>query len=284
MEAMGTPIKPQAAFVLVPMAVFTTLTAMAMASVAAWDRGGNTIDRALFVALSVALIAAVHLMPAFSRRPFTWALWFGCLLCAIYGHLTFFVHAALRAGDNQAQHSVQVVGTGQQIQAAREALAGITARPVAVVAAELAITHGRRQRSALRLELSEARNAESLRAELVNLAGTVTTAQVAASSDPVISRLAEVTGSSDASISLAVGVIFAVMLELVGVVLWCEALRPQGDAKTPAIDPVVVDPVADLRRVIEAGRCKPTVAGIRSFLGCSQTKAVEMRRALLAGQ
>lgn len=59
------------------------------------------------------------------------------------------------------------------------------------------------------------------------------------------------------------------------------ALRPQGDTKSSVVIPVADDPVTDLRQAIDAGRCKPTVAGIRSFLGCSQAKAMELRRALL---
>ena len=66
------------------LAVFVTGTAALMAATAAWDRGGGSgLDRALLVALSVAIIMAVHLLPALSRRPAAWLLWFGCLLCAV---------------------------------------------------------------------------------------------------------------------------------------------------------------------------------------------------------
>ena len=66
-----------------PIALFVTLTAAAMASVAAWDRGGTGIDKGLLVAMCVVIVLAVHLIPALSRRPIAWAVWTGCLLCAI---------------------------------------------------------------------------------------------------------------------------------------------------------------------------------------------------------
>lgn len=257
------------------LALFVTLTAMAMAAVAAWDRGGNAIDRALLVALSVAICAGTHLIPALSKRNLAWLLWAGCLLGTTYSHLTFFTHASLRAGDVRAQHSAKVVGTGEQIDAAREALAGITARPVAAIAAELVTTQGRRERSALRVELTEAQRAAALRDELVRLTGTATEAEVAASGDPVTARLAVVTGSSEAGIALFIGLGFSILLELVGALLWVEALRQPSGAHPPG-----TDTATRLRAAIETGRVKPTVAGIRAFLGCSQAKAMELRRAI----
>lgn len=265
------------------LAIFITATAMAMAAVAAWDRGGNAVDRTLLVALSVAICAGTHLIPALTKRKVAWLLWFGCLLGTVYGHLVFFTHSNIRAGEGRAQHSAQMAGVDRQIEAVQTALAGITARPVAVVAAELAGSQGSRQRSALRLELVEARRAAALRDELITLAGTVTAAQATISSDPVTARLSAVTGSSEASISIVVGICFAVLLELVGALLWCEALRqsevevpnePEGQSKR--------DPLTKLREAVSAGQCKPTVSGIRAYMGCGQAKAMEMRRMLLA--
>lgn len=282
---MTNPAKPLAR----PLAAFVTTVAAAMAATAAWDRGGTALDRTLLVALSVAIVAAVHLLPALSRRPATWLLWFGCLLCAMYGHLTFLTHAGLRAGDERTQHAAQVVGTGRQIDATQRALDAITARPVAVVAAQLANTRASRERAALRLELEEARRAEDLRAQLVTLAATQTQAEVTGATDPVVARLAAVTGSNEASISVIVGLVFSLLLELLGTVLWMEALRPAAETSGVEVMPgpppslAADDPLADLQAAIAAGKLRPTVSGIRAFLGCSQAKAMEMRRVLLAG-
>lgn len=207
------------------LAFLATLTAATMAASAAWDRGGTSLDRGLLVALSVAVVAGVHLIPALSRERLKWLLWVGCLLCTVYGHLTFFVHAGMRAGEARAQQSAQVTGTTRQIAAVQEALARISARPAAVVVTQLANTRARRQRAALRLELAEARRAEQLQDELVALEGKQTRAEVAGATDPVVARLSEVTGRSEASISLAVGLAFSLLLELLGAMLWMEALR-----------------------------------------------------------
>lgn len=271
---------------LLPLASATTLTAVAMAAVAAVDRGGTALDRGLLVALSVAIVAGVHLIPALSTTRLKWLLWAGCLLATSFGHIVFFVHAGMRAGEAQAHQSAAVTGTGRQVEAVSEALAAITARPVAVIASRLANTQGRRERAALRLELAEAQRAAALRDELVRLAATQTQAEVAGATDPVIARLAAVTGSSEASISLAVGLLFSLLVELLGALLWIEALRgptpTHNPPPEPAPAPAPADPLADLRAAIEAGTVKPTVAGIRAFLGCGQAKAMELRRTLAA--
>ncbi len=263
------------------LAAFVTLTAVGMAAVAAWDRGGSAIDRALLVAISVAICLGTHLIPALSKRKLAWLLWAGCLLGTTFGHVVFFTHSSLRAGEVRAMHAVQVVGTEKQIEAAREALAGITARPVAVVATELAATQGRRERSVLRLELAEAQRAAALRDEVVRLSGTSTAAQVTETGDVVFARLAAVTGSNADGIALLIALGFSVLLELVGAFLWCEALHSSANvSESTDTQPIAADPIASLRAAIAAGKCRGTVAGIRAHMGCGQSKAMALRRAL----
>lgn len=276
--------------------IFVTSTAASMTAIAAWDRGGTILDKALLVALSIVIILAVHLLPALSRRPSTWMIWIGCLFCAIYGHLTFLTHASLRAAETRAQQSVLTVGTERQIEATREALAGIKARPVAQVAAELAQESDRRVRAALREEIAEGRRAEALRDDLVRLSAISTTALVTGTTDPVTSHLAVVTGWSESTIMVIIGMLFSILLELIGALLWFEALRK--DTKSlekdvtlslnvtksvthPVLHVVpVTDVITDLRTAISNGHCRVTVASIRQFMGCSQSRAMELRRIL----
>lgn len=198
------------------LAIAITLTAMAMASVASWDRGGTWVDRILLVALSVVICAGTHLIPALSKRKLAWLLWAGCLLGTVYSQLSFLTHASIRAGDERAQHSVQVQGAEQQLEAIREALAGIVARPVAVVANEITVTESWQKRNALKLELTESKRAATLRDDLIRLASTTTSAKAMAAPDPVTARIAAVTGSSEASISLMIGLGLALLMEMVG--------------------------------------------------------------------
>jgi len=254
------------------LAIFVTSTAVTMTAIAAWDRGGTIIDKAVLVAMSVVIVNVVHLLPAMSRRPAAWLVWFVCLFGAIYGHLTFFTNASLRAADLRAQQSVLAVGTQKQIETIREALDQIKARPVAVVAAQLAQSDDKRERAALRDEIAEGKRSQALLDELSRLQAVSTAAQ--AGTDPVMARLAVVTGWNESQVAIAIGLIFSILLELIGALLWYEAMRRE---VTQPVTPVT-DTVTALRAAITAGECRATVASIRVFLGCSQEKAMELRR------
>lgn len=301
---------------MTPVAVFVTLTASCMAAVAAGERGGTVVDKALLASMSIVVVLAVHLIPALSRRWMAWPVWIGCLLCAIYGHLTFLVHAGLQANDNRSQQSILAVDTERQINMVRDALARIHARPVATVAAELAEAHGRRERAALRMEIAEGRRAEALQDELAKLYGVSTAAHATGANDPVTARIAKVTGCSEQGVTIVIGMTFSVLIELVGALLWYEALRrPHGgypsfrtsvpsdrkaekhasaeagqeevirdEAVTIGMThatSAVSSQVTSVIHAIKVGQCRPTVAGIREFLGCSQARASELRRELM---
>lgn len=142
--------------------------------------------------------------------------------------------------------------------------------------------------------------------------------RVTARDDPVTARLATLCGIADTKLDLFAGLAFAAVLEGVACLLWWIALIPQapdssvtdrhgmaydvtGEAaavtmsvRSPAptavqsTAPPVVQPtvtlaepdLARLRRDIESGVVKPTVASIRQYLGCSQAKASALRRQL----
>lgn len=286
---------------IVPLAVTVTLTAMAMAGVAAWDRGGTLLDRTLLLALSVAICAATHLLPALSKRPAVWLLWGACLLGTMYGHLTFFTHAGMRAAELRGSQSAVAQVFDDQAGVTREALDGIKARPVTVVARELSRAKSEQRREALEAELSEARRAAALRDGLVRVAQAQGAARLDDRADPVMARLSAVTGGSEASIGVLVGVALALLLELLGAFLWCEALsgrvlpspsedrdspnteRSHARAREDCPDTAHDDAsVLRLRQAVESGVCRPTVASIRVFMACSQARALELRRCVVA--
>lgn len=266
-----------------PIAIFVTSTAVTMTAIAAWDRGGTFADKAVLVAMSVVIVVAVHLLPAMSRRPVTWLVWVGCLVGAIYGHLTFFTNSAQRAADNRAQQSALAVGTQRQIDTAKDALSRITARPMAVVTAELAVTDDRRERAALRTEIAEGKRAQMLLDDLSRLSAVVTKANIPVT-DPVTARLAEVTGWNEAQVAVAIGLTFSILLELIGALLWYEAARRETTVIAPLNNGVTTvtesesDIVTMLRDAVTAGECKKNVRGIREFLGCSQAQAMQLNR------
>jgi hypothetical protein len=210
------------------LASFLTLSACLMAAAAAFDRGGTAVDKGLLIVMSIMIVLAVHLIPAISHRPISWVIWTGCLCCAIFGHLTFLIHANLRAGEALAQQSSLAVGTNNQIKAVREALEQVKARPLTVISAQLAQESDRRVRYALKEEMSASKKAEQLRDELVHLARISTAAKKDAAIDPVMSKLAQVSGFSQGGISVMIGLMFAILIEVLGALVWVEALRPSG--------------------------------------------------------
>lgn len=262
------------------LACIITTTAFGMSAVSAWDRGGTGIDRALLVALSIAICAGTHFLPALSKRKVAWLLWVGCLAGTVYGHVTFLTNASLRAGAARAQSSVEVVGVRKQQDAVRDALSMMTTRSVTTVADELSRTRQWRRRQALSSELAEAKRAAELRDDLVRLSATATVTEVTASKNPVTVLVAKVTGSNPASIELVIWFCLSILLELVGALLWWEALGKPKAVGTGYPSPTG-DPVAELRVAIADGRCKPTVSAIREFIGCGQARALELRRQLI---
>lgn len=176
--------------------------------------------------------------------------------------------------------------------------------------------HARREALAARLDALDAEAADVRRYQGIedSNAGSLATAR----DDPVTARLATLCGIADTRLDLFAGLAFAAVLEGVACLLWWIALMPGTLASSvtdrheavrgvttetstvvtlalspaqptaqptlqPAVQPAVKLPeldVAKLRRDIESGAVKPTVASIRRHLGCSQAKASALRRQL----
>ncbi|OIQ96347.1 hypothetical protein GALL_216240 [mine drainage metagenome] len=264
------------------MAIIITAIALVMSGMAGWYRGSSLLDRMLLISISVAISACSHLIPSISKSRVAWALWSCCFIGALYSHLTFFSYTSLHAGDDRSEHSVQVSMAEQQIRAAREALALITARPLVVVASELAVTKNWRRRNALSAELSEAKRASALRDEIVTLLGVARVAEVTSATDPVTVGIARVTGITEQSIAFFSAFGFSVLLELLGAFLWYQSF--QGQQEKPQLvnnSPTEDQSISRLRKEVAAGQVEPTVKAIRVFLRCSQTKAMEVRRKIV---
>jgi hypothetical protein len=313
---IGSPRKT----ITLALAFAVLLVAVGMAAVSAWGIGFDLVDKALMIALAVAVVTAVHLLPALCKSRAVWPLWLACFVVAVHGHAGFLLQAGEKVAT--ARHAPQAQALQDQREAIGQALANIKARPVAVVAAQLARDQGPERRQALQVELMESQKAAALRDELVTLAQKrADDAGNGGVTDPVTRGISGVTGLSVQAVTLTVAMVTAALLELVGVVLWRAALRPElvapalplaSQTVTPAeIMPVKVeksvemtgnhdilsvpragedaqlepvqapaDPVALLREAVARGEVALSVRDIRRFLSCSQARASELRRAL----
>lgn len=258
-----------------------------MAGAAAWQRSEAPLDRALLVALSCVTVSAVHLLPSLTKSRAMWPLWVGCFVLAVYSHAGFFAIAAERAGEARASQSVQAQNIKAQQARITDTLDTIKARPLAQVAALLSRTTDQNRREALTVELSEAKRAAELRDSLLKIETEL--GSHAATVDPVTAQIASVTGANTQAVALVLNLGAAALLEALGVVLWLELTTAQGRTDRDSLDdthaqerqPHTPTALEVLREAVTAGKCKPTVMGIRQFLQCGQAKAMELRRELV---
>jgi hypothetical protein len=217
-------------YMTIVLAVVITSTAVTMAVASAVGRAAEKHDQLLLAAISVAIVLAVHLLPALLRSRsglVVWPVWALCLFAALWGHAGFFANAGQTAAENRQADGVEARALAARRQAIGQALEGIKARPPATIANQLARITDPGRRAALEIELSEAKRAADLRDELVSLeAGNADMAGTAA--DPVTSTLSRVSGLGVDAITLAVSLLLAVLLEVLGMLLWMEALADRG--------------------------------------------------------
>jgi hypothetical protein len=104
--------------------------------------------------------------------------------------------------------------------------------------------------------------------------------------DPVTYQVAALAGVSERSVMLVLNLFMAALIELVGMVLWLELVKPDNvvsdasNAQNEGLLSQIESPIDCLRSAVKLGQCKPTVSGIRQFMECSQVRAMQLRREL----
>lgn len=226
---------------------------------------------------------------------------------ACYGHATFFLLAQQHAGERRAMSVAPVVTSnvpvGRTLTAVMTERASVTRQlasaDVQRCPRDCPILIVRRAALAARLDALNAEADDVRRIQAV--ADRAEERRDALTADPVTARLSALLGTSVTRIDLVSGLAFAAVLEGVACLLWSLALdRRPNRVATPAVTPEVVSghqsltpgstqgaatnpEVIKLANDIAAGRVRATVSDIRRHLGCSQAKAVSLRRQL-AGQ
>ncbi|WP_066731104.1 hypothetical protein [Cupriavidus sp. D384] len=313
---------------VVPLAIGATATAVCLSVLASWQRGGALAERLVWVATGLVLVLCAHLLPALIRdarpavRGMVAVLWLACMVTACYGHLTFFLLAQLRAGE---QRAASVAAPTPPLE--RNLTAVMAER--ATVTGQLARANARgcqrdcESLEALRVTLAaklDALNAEADEIRRHQATNDRAMAQRdAMATDPVTARLAGLLGTTGARIDLLSGLAFAAVLEGVACLLWTVGLQSRPQAPDPLLRPAPINrshasapasqkvvtnsrrpeappvsslvgmksgytdaDVAQLAQDIAAGLVRPTVAEIRRHLGCSQARATALRRQVAA--
>jgi hypothetical protein len=299
------------------IAVTATATAIGLSAIAGIQRGGWESERGLLIAMGVVLVVAAHLIPALTRgksataRVIGFAIWAAAMAATCYGHATFFVFAANHAGDDRASHV-----TAAPVTASRDPVT--IARDRAAVAGKLAQAQAERcRRTCPELQARRARLTGEIEALDVEREMTerdsaardhVTDKRDSVARDPMTAAL----GLS----SVAIGMLFAAVLEGVACLCWTLALSPAGRV---TVEPVTAPPTerriepvtqpapaievgakptetatatkpappsapeSDLERAraaVEANQLRATVIEIRKFFGCSQSRAAAIAKQL----
>lgn len=287
--------------ITIASAIACTAISIAIAATGAADRAHGITSHVLLAALSIAIVIIVHLAPALLKSlpaMAMWAFWSICLLAALYTHASFFSKASFDAAVARAASSPAAAARAAQRKAIEHDLDQIKARPISQIARQLSWTTDPSRATALEIELTQARRAEDLRRQLIDLAAADAAEIRDRRGDRVTQQIADLLGVSVDYVQLAVSITLAFLLEISGALLWREVFahapgpgacdqpqQPQQQIVHVNVNVHESDRASDLDRLRAAvgrGDCRPTIASIRSYLRCSQQKAIQMRTALLS--
>ncbi|MFV8624988.1 hypothetical protein ACNREE_11090 [Ralstonia pseudosolanacearum] len=246
--------------------------------------------------------------------------WLACMVAACYGHATFFLLAQRHAGELRAlaAPTTDPAPVSRNLTTVMAERAMVTAQLATAntrqCQRDCLMLEARRVTLAARLDALEA-EADEIRRRLSadDRAAQQRDALVA---DPVTTRLATLLGTTVVRVDLLSGLAFAAVLEGVACLLWTVTLwsglavtdvppvvapvmvshapepashEPRADGSVTVSDlvtplPTGESPSADvtqLAQAVAAGQVRPTVADIRRHLGCSQARAIALRRQLV---
>lgn len=316
------------------LAVAATTTSCSIAVFAAWERGGTLAEQLAYSALAGVVVSGVHVLPTLSRgqslaaRIIVGAVCAAGLVSTLSGQIAFYQFAQQHAGARRAESVPDSVKAHPPADPSIRDLTAI-ARDQATERIKLALidsqrcgstcADARRRRATLiatldelRTEADEARRRELLADRRAALDDRTMRLRDAMRADPVAAQLSVMTGIDTGRLNLIFGLIYAIVLDGIGMLGWHFALSwRRHDGRTGRFSSVAIgngigsDPraaevdsdadgratrstlpsdadvqLAQFMRDVADGNVKLTVAGIRNYLGCSQQKAAKLRREL----
>lgn len=318
------------------LAVTATMTSCAIAVFAAWERGGTLAEQLAYSAFAGVVVSGVHLLPTLSRgqslavRVFVGAVCAAGLVATLSGQVAFYEFAQQHAGARRAESVPDSVTVQLPADPAMRDLTAIS-RDQAVERTKLAFIDSqrcggstcaeiRRRRTTLvatldqlQTEAEEAKRRERAVDRRAALEDRTMRWRDAMRADPVAAQLSVLTGSDEDRVDLLLDLIYAGVLDGIGVLGWYLALsgrrhdvgrarstsatidnsmdnHPLATEVANGADPRATRSISggdtdarleQLLRDVADGKVKATVAGIRDYLGCAQGKAAKLRRELL---
>ncbi|SDF82971.1 hypothetical protein SAMN05216466_101208 [Paraburkholderia phenazinium] len=318
----------------VTLAGTATATSLYIAALSGLERGGSLAERLACTALPVVTVAGLHLLPALSRGQLFAVRGAVAVLCAaglavtLSSQISFFQLAQQHAGARRAESVPDAMlvplpdTPGRSLMAitedqasARKMLSLLEIHPCHgnCTGEHLRRTTLTAMLDALAIEADEAKRREAAEDRQAVLVERTQQLRDTMRDDPVTARLSDLTGLGKTSVSLLLGLLYAGVLDGIGVLGWYLVMpvrRRGGDAVIAAavaattvervpveadkalhadnrITPCCPDNEIDtqlmhLMRDVSEGKVKATVADIRNYLGCAQETAVKLRRELLA--
>lgn len=284
------------------LAAGVTLVLIGMSAIAGWQRGGNVAEQWLWMGAACFLTASVHLLPAIvgKHTVITKVIWSLAFTVCVFGHSQFFTFSEIHAGESRMA-KVEQITVGNEL--VRSPV--MIARDISKASSTAIKLQGDKKEAQFKL-------ISALEQELRIAQNVVATNEQAAArivGDPVGYRIGSVFNVSSETVMLVVGLMTAIILEMLAVILWNRAFSlstselalasriDKSTTKSPSLTSanknkqqqmdlvgfpqvaalVDVDMEAVMKEVME-GRLEPKVTPIRKYLRCSQGRAIEIRR------
>ncbi|WP_369050626.1 hypothetical protein [Burkholderia gladioli] len=245
-SARGTVVtnpSPVQRYLVLALAIGSTLLGVFIAACAGWESGCGVRDRLVMAAMGVLIVSSSHVLPALGarfngmRRAAILAAWIGCFSYALLGQATFFALAQQDAGDARAM-AVNVPGTPERVDSSQGRSLTVIAQDEAAVDAKLesakvtrcstgacrwrdARQHALEARlTVLKVEADEAKRREAQEDRAAKQADDAQALRESRRADPIASQLVVLFGWNPVGIGLLRTHLPAVMLELLPGLLW----------------------------------------------------------------
>jgi hypothetical protein len=180
---------------------------------------------ALLAGLSASVVLAVHVAPSLLRSVPRLVLW---------AHAGFFTTTAADAGAARLASSPATTAAAAQRADLQAAIDQIKARSEATILRQMSWTTDPARTLALQAELQDAQRRQALQDQILALSAAASAAAATAAADPVSVTLASALGISADAVQLTAGLLLALLLEIIGMLLWREALITKGSSITHA--------------------------------------------------